>query len=171
MATRHDFQIDDEPYSVSVDAVGGGLRVSVDGGAPVEIAAPSVTAPALLTIMRGGEPIPVYVTREGRFLRVIVEGRSFLVRPGGAAGRPRNGAGSSDPLGQILAPLAGVAVDIRVAVGDHVEAHDVVVVIEAMKMQNEVQSPLAGTVTAVPVERGVRVEKSDLLVEYTPDEE
>ena len=64
----------------------------------------------------------------------------------------------------------GVAVEVRVAVGDRIEARQGVVVIEAMKMQNEVQAPHSGVVTAIHVERGARVERGEILVEYTPDE-
>ena len=116
-----------------------------------------------------GQPIPVYVAREGRNLRVVVEGRTFIVAPGGVAGRSRD-LGSTDPPGEILAPLAGVVVEIRVAVGARIEAREVVAVVEAMKMQNEVQAALGGTVTAIHAVRGERVDKGDLLIEYEPDE-
>ena len=112
-----------------------------------------------------------YVARDGRNLRVIVEGRSFLLAPPGAGGRERGVVGGAiDGPGRICAPLAGVVVDIRVAVGGRLAPRQAVVVIEAMKMQNEVQAPLAGLVTAIRCQQGVRVGKGDLLIEYTPDE-
>jgi biotin carboxyl carrier protein len=55
-----------------------------------------------------------------------------------------------------------------VAEGDALEPRQVVVVIEAMKMQNEVQAPLAGTVTRIRCEAGARIEKGDVVVEYSP---
>ena len=169
MATRHDFQLEGEPHTVSVDTVAGRMFVSVDGGEPVEVL-DVASSPGLVTIAHAGEAILVHVARQGRNLRVVVEGRTFVVRPGGAAGRPRGEGGLANPAGQILAPLAGVVVDIRVAVGDRIAPHDVVMVIEAMKMQNEVQATLDGTVTAVHPARGVRVDKGDLLIEYDPTE-
>ena len=142
--------------------------MAVDGGAPLEVDAGFVI-PGLLFVVRAGQLVPVYVARAGRNLRVVVEGRTFLVAPGGVAGRPRD-TGGTDPPGEILAPLNGVVVEIRVAVGDHIEAREVVAVVEAMKMQNEVQAALRGTVTAIHAIRGARVDKGDLLIEYTLDE-
>ena len=169
MATRHDFQLEGEPHTVAVDTIGGRMLVSVDGGEPLEVGG-AAAAPTLVSVMRGAEAIPVYLTRQGRNLRVLVEGRAFLVRPGGAGGRARGEGGLVDPPGQILAPLAGVLVDIRITIGGRLVPGEVVMVIEAMKMQNEVQATLAGTVTAINATRGERVEKSDILVEYDPDE-
>ena len=77
--------------------------------------------------------------------------------------------GGDDPPGKVSSPLAGVVVSINVAVGDHVEAGAVLAVVEAMKMQNEVHAPRAGTITALRVEAGARCERGDLLLEYDPD--
>ena len=59
-------------------------------------------------------------------------------------------------------------VEIRVAPGDVIEAGTTVVVLEAMKMQNEVHIPLDGAVTAVHVEARDSVEQGQLLIEYEP---
>jgi pyruvate carboxylase subunit B len=112
------------------------------------------------------------VSRQGQGYRVMVDGRSFDVTPVGAGGRQRGAVGgASDPPGKVSAPLAGVVIEVRVAVGDTVTTGQSLVVIEAMKMQNEVQAPRPGTVTAIRCEKGGRVERGELLVEYdvTPD--
>lgn len=64
----------------------------------------------------------------------------------------------------IKAPLPGVITDIKVAVGDQVNAGDTVVVLEAMKMANNLQAEKAGTVTAVCVKIGESVMEDDALV-------
>ena len=51
----------------------------------------------------------------------------------------------------MISPLPGVIIDIRVKVGDKVKTGDVVAVLEAMKMENEIQSEYDGTVTSVNV--------------------
>lgn len=153
-----------------VDESGDRLALTVDDSPPVEVDVTTSGVPGLFSIIRDGVPSRAYVTREGRNLRVVVDGRTFVL--GAAGGGRERGAsgGAGDPPGKITAPLAGVAVDVRVQPGDRIEARQAVVVIEAMKMQNEVQAPHGGVVTAVHAERGVRVEKGGLLVEYAPDE-
>ena len=64
----------------------------------------------------------------------------------------------------IKAPLPGVITDIKVAVGDEVQAGDTVIVLEAMKMANALQAEKAGRVTAICVKVGESVMEDDALV-------
>jgi acetyl/propionyl-CoA carboxylase alpha subunit len=75
-------------------------------------------------------------------------------------------AASAGPVGPapILAPMPGMIVRVSVKVGDRVEAGQGVVVIEAMKMENELRATAAGTVRRVEVAPGTAVEKGALLV-------
>ena len=113
-----------------------------------------------------GQPTRAYVARDGRDFRVTVQGRTFLIAAAGGGKRGRAVGGASDPPGKITAPLAGVLIEARVAVGDPIEAGQAVLVIEAMKMQNEIQAPLGGTVTAIHFAAGDRVEKGGVVLEY-----
>jgi pyruvate carboxylase subunit B len=72
-------------------------------------------------------------------------------------------AGPAGPA-PIVAPMPGLIVRVSVAVGDRVEAGQGVVVMEAMKMENELRATSAGTVTAVEVSPGNAVEKGAILV-------
>lgn len=80
-------------------------------------------------------------------------------------------AGSSGKRKQASAPgdvstsMPGNIVDVLVKVGDVVKAGQAVLISEAMKMETEVQAPIAGTVTAVHVAKGDRVNPGDVLVE------
>ena len=64
----------------------------------------------------------------------------------------------------VLSPLAGVIHKLSVEVGSTVEEDDVLLVIEALKMENEIFAPSAGTVKEVRVKKGDKVEEDDLLV-------
>ena len=64
----------------------------------------------------------------------------------------------------VKAPLPGVITDILVSVGDEVKVGDTVVVLEAMKMANNLQAEKAGKVTAVCVKIGESVMEDDALV-------
>jgi biotin carboxyl carrier protein len=59
--------------------------------------------------------------------------------------------------------MPGKVVRLLVSVGDHVEVGAGIVVVEAMKMQNEMKSPKAGTLAALPVEVGATVNAGELL--------
>jgi 3-methylcrotonyl-CoA carboxylase alpha subunit len=65
----------------------------------------------------------------------------------------------------IAAPMPGNVLAVRVAEGDEVEAGQVLVVLEAMKMENNVPSPVAGTVARVLVAPGQQVQRAETLVE------
>jgi acetyl/propionyl-CoA carboxylase alpha subunit len=75
-------------------------------------------------------------------------------------------AASAGPTGPapILAPMPGLIVRVNVNVGDKVEAGQGIVVMEAMKMENELRATGAGVVSSVEVVAGTAVEKGALLV-------
>ncbi len=65
--------------------------------------------------------------------------------------------------------MPSVVVDVRVGVGDRVEADQILAVVEAMKMELAVRAPFAGTVTAVAVRSGQRVALEAPLITVDPD--
>ena len=68
----------------------------------------------------------------------------------------------------IVAPMPGMVVKVEVSEGDRVEAGEGVVIVEAMKMENELRSTGAGVVTRVHVREGDAVEKDQVLVDLAP---
>jgi len=73
--------------------------------------------------------------------------------PGAAAGR-----------GDILAPLPGLILKLLVKEGDQVREGQTVAIMEAMKMENEIESPFNGTVSSIPVKQGETVLENALLM-------
>ena len=65
--------------------------------------------------------------------------------------------------GSLLAPMPGTVVSVAVEAGQQVEAGDVVLVLEAMKMQHRVSAPHAGTVTEIDVKPGQQVAAGEVL--------
>jgi len=80
------------------------------------------------------------------------------LRGGQSAGTPLDGTA------QIVAPMPGKVVRVLVEAGAEVEAGAGLVVVEAMKMQNEMKSPKAGKVSSVNVTTGATVNAGDVLV-------
>ncbi len=64
---------------------------------------------------------------------------------------------------QITAPMPGTILDVKVSAGQAVKSGDVLMILEAMKMENEIMAPKDGTVTAVSVSKGAAVESGTLL--------
>src|SRR5205807_8872034 len=69
----------------------------------------------------------------------------------------------TDKAARIIAPMPGKVVRVLVEIGDQVEAGAGIVVVEAMKMQNEMKSPLAGTVVTLNVSAGITVNAGEVL--------
>ncbi len=64
---------------------------------------------------------------------------------------------------EINAPMPGNVLDVKVKVGDKVENGTPVIVLEAMKMENDVVSPVAGTVASISVKKGDTVDSGTLI--------
>ena len=77
------------------------------------------------------------------------------------AEKPAAPAASGKP---VVAPLPGTINDIKVKVGDKVNAGDTVIILEAMKMQNNIEAETSGTITSVNVNKGDAVMEGDTLV-------
>jgi biotin carboxyl carrier protein len=75
-------------------------------------------------------------------------------------------ASGSDSLKEIKAPMPGLILDLKVAPGDIVKKGDVVLILEAMKMENSIKSPGDGVVKEVKVSLKQSVEKNQVLIQF-----
>jgi biotin carboxyl carrier protein len=78
--------------------------------------------------------------------------------------RARSSAGASHGRQDIVAPMPGKVVRVLVSVGDAIEAGQGLIVVEAMKMQNEMKSPKAGRVVEIKTKDGATVAAGEILV-------
>jgi biotin carboxyl carrier protein len=110
-----------------------------------------------VTLVAGVEPGTLNVRVDGAPVAVCVNGRRRL-------GRKDEGAlaGGSGPL-RVVAPMPGKIVRVLVRTGEAVQARQALVVIEAMKMENELRAPGAGMVADIQVRDGQSVEAGALL--------
>ena len=106
-------------------------------------------------------------------LKITVNGVAYDVQVeevGGSASAPVATAPKAAPAaaptsGEPLnCPMPGTIISVNVSVGQQVKLGDVVVVLEAMKMENEIKAPKDGTITSVNVNKGDAVESGTLLV-------
>lgn len=84
---------------------------------------------------------------------------------GSASSAPISSSEGSPGSGGIIeAPIAGNVFDLKVSVGDKVQAGQVVMILEAMKMENEITADWPGTVTEIKVNKGSTVNAGDPLI-------
>jgi acetyl-CoA/propionyl-CoA carboxylase biotin carboxyl carrier protein len=130
-----------------------------------------------MTTARAGAS-PPSAGEVARNVAVEVDGRRYDVRvwlpepaatsaAPAAAGRPRGGSSTATSAGtgagRVLAPMQGTIIEVLVAVGDTVQPGGALCVLEAMKMENEVDAERSGTVTEVRVSAGDNVSAGDIL--------
>ncbi len=128
------------------------------------------------------------LTEDGARILIRRQVEALIVQPGRSLGRVRRGAGAlgreSAQSGSaqaaesgiaIIAPLTGVfyaspspASPPFVAVGDTVQAGQVVSIVEAMKVFNEIKAEISGTVTAIVAQNGDLVQKGEALLRVKP---
>lgn len=141
---KYNFRINGHDYQVDVNSVEGGIAdVTVNGTDYKVELADAVPAPA----QQAARPAPQTVSTG-----------TPAVTPASQATAPAvQTATASAPKGKgevVSAPLPGVILDIKVKVGDVVKAGQTVAVLEAMKMENEIEATASGTVTAVNAGKG-----------------
>ena len=125
----------------------------------------------------GEEQRPFYVSVDGIAEEVIVETLSEIEVGGGksSSGKKKKAAVTSSGRprpsheGCVTTAMPGSIVEVKVKAGDKVNAGDAVLVIEAMKMENEIQAPKSGVVVAVHVKKGDTVTPDESLLEIQPE--
>ena len=96
----------------------------------------------------------VYVQQAGApYTAQVIDARKAALHLGHGAG-----------VGMVTTPMPGVVVRVLVQEGDQVSEGDVLVVVEAMKMENDFKSPISGVVAQVAVQTGDALESNALLV-------
>ena len=159
----------------------GKLALSIDGRTEeLEVAAES----GALRVRLGDQwhAVELQATNQSGLYSLLIDGRSWEIfareRPGGyellignrvydvEVGRGRRAAVPDTVAGAwaLVSPMAGQVIEVRVAEGDEVEAGQPLVVVESMKMNNELTAARAGTVHDLQAQPGQRVEKGKVLL-------
>lgn len=159
-----EIQIAGRRREVEVAREGSRLRVRLDGR---DLAADAVeVATGTYSILLDGQSFEVRVQPEpGGRLRVQTYGEEFPVvvhDPRVWRGK-RGGVLEAAGRQQLTAPMPGKVVRVLVTAGDKVEAGQGLLVVEAMKMQNEIRAPKSGTVERILVSEGQNVTSGHTL--------
>jgi len=146
---------------VQIERTDGGFLVEVDGRRFVVDA--HKLEDDFYSILTEGRSYEVSVEprRDGYFVRHGAAERRVILTDPGRRARAEHGVGAGPA--EILSQMPGRVVRVLAEVGDRVEADQGLVVIEAMKMENEITAPKAGTVTRIAVTPGQTVESGTVL--------
>ena len=144
--------VDGDPVEADLGRVGDGpVRSLLVDGASYRVAA-SASGGGVWDLHLGGR----------RVRAAVVDERTRAIRA-----MTGNGAAALGPR-PVLAPMPGLVVRVEVAEGDTVRAGQGVVIVEAMKMENELRAEASGVVRRVHVREGEAVEKDQVLIELAP---
>jgi biotin carboxyl carrier protein len=162
---QYEVEVAGRRRQVVVTRTGDAFAVTVDGHTRhVDVA--RIGAHTLSLIMDSVWPADTSITadRARGQLTVHVAGMAVPVALNGRRryGRKDDGAGSGPQ--RLAAPMPGKVVRVPVAVGDSVRARQPVMVVEAMKMENELRASRDGTVAEIHVREGMSVEAGALLI-------
>ena len=120
-----------------------------------------------------GTEFDVDIEMEGGIWTATVEGRTFKIEvpdSGPVVKKKRSQGGKKKKSGTVSANIPGKIVTIEINEGDVVEEGQVILILEAMKMQNEIQAPISGTVSSVTCEEGQSIEANVPLVVIEPND-
>jgi biotin carboxyl carrier protein len=151
-----------------LEQANGRTEVRVDGAlVPVETS----EADGATHVLVGGRVVDLWLEVDGEHVRVAT-GDGLRLRARVASEPSAPDAGANDPApatARVRAPMPGRVVKLLVAPGARVEAGAPVIVVEAMKMENELCAETGGVVCAVRAREGQLVDAGATLVEITGD--
>ena len=161
--------VTDENLFIAAACKDGNLDKGIDfllGKGTISVNKKSASEQAQTTASSGGNEYTVTVN--GKKYAIAFEGQKATVNgklydysvKEGIEATPVS-AGDGTP---VKAALPGVVLKVQVAAGDQISEGDVLLVVEAMKMETEIKSPVSGTVNSVNVELGDKVKTGDVLV-------
>ncbi len=168
---KYHVELDGETVTVQiVERAGGVFAVHPDlaGGAetPVELA--PVRSDGSYSLLIGTAQLPMVASGTNDDLTMILGAETWhcaVMDERESLARAAEGAGGARQGGGVLrSVMPGIVRDVRVAVGDDVERGTPLLILEAMKMENEIRADAAGTVTVVHVAAGMAVAKGDPLI-------
>lgn len=158
----------DRVFKIAVDERDGLYRLTVDGQSTT-VDVTSIRDRSHLSLLIDNHSYEAIIDRDGEFYQVVVCGEEFRVlvedeRIKKSVGTRRSFEDKLDM--SIHAPMPGIVVSIDVSRGDRVKKGDCLLVLEAMKMRNELKSSRDGIIKDILVQAGHTVAKGSVLLTY-----
>ena len=141
-------------------------------GTPYAVDLASIDGTSFFSLLIGTRSYEVYVDRQKDVYYIMIEGDRYEVRVEDERLRQLRSLGGAkhEEAGEaaVVAPMPGLVVAVLVEEGQHVKLGDGVVILEAMKMENEIRAPRDGVVKSVRVSPGQTVNQNDVMVQLGP---
>ncbi len=162
----HVIRIGDSIYEVTVTPGEDGTLLVTSQGENWQVVPDVLDGGPFYVFRVNGTRVPVAAELQGTEYSFVIQGsyRVAEVLPRLLMGAGRSGEGGEGGTLTIKAPMPGVVKDVYVIPGQAVEKGERLLVLEAMKMNNEVRSPRAGEVREVAVTPGQRLNKGDVML-------
>jgi biotin carboxyl carrier protein len=134
----------------------------------LEVDLAAVSGQPLYSLIVNGESFEGYVYPDEQRWQVLLMGRSYSVNIEDEREKQlRASEADLTSLGReftLKAPMPGLAVAVLVSEGQQVEKGQILVILESMKMQNELRAPFAGTVARLRIKPGISVQQKQILL-------
>ncbi|UCH84274.1 MAG: hypothetical protein JSW50_00885 [Candidatus Latescibacterota bacterium] len=161
---EYEFLYNGESHSVSVEEKGGVYKVTL-GDRVYEVNA-SMISPDELSMIVEGRSVRAFSARNDGERVVCIGGVQWVLGdPAGEEGAGGTGSAGGTGDGMITTPMPGKIVEVHVEVGDVVEKQQPLLVLEAMKMQNDILSDVNGVVKKIHFSPGDQASFGEPLVE------
>jgi acetyl/propionyl-CoA carboxylase alpha subunit len=158
---QYSYEYNGETYTVNLERQPDGKLKATIGETEYLLTASQIASGGWLMQMNGERFLAHTATdKEARY--VHLNGTQFKLEKSDVWRRRGKGASSS---GDLTADMPGQVIDVRVAEGDTVQAGDVLVVLEAMKMEIRITAPHDGTVVRVFVQKGAVIDRGQHIIE------
>jgi biotin carboxyl carrier protein len=156
--------VNDEEFVIEIDHED---RILVNGE-PYDIDFQQMPEAGVASLLLNHRSLEAYVEEREDAWEVLIQGELYMVQvEDERAHRLSQARGTATAVtgeATVNSPMPGIIIAVPVAEGDEVEKGDKVIILESMKMENELTAPRAGVVTRVHVAAGASVEKGQVLV-------
>ncbi len=158
---KYQYTVKGVDYEVEIQDIEGNIANVTVNGIPFEVEMKQPVKAGKQKVKLSGE-----LTKELAAHHQPLRARSHLrICKFRSKQRPNRTCRQLQPTGKpVVAPLPGTINEIKVKVGDKVNTGDTVVILEAMKMQNNIEAETSGTITSINVNKGDAVMEGDTLV-------
>lgn len=165
------FNIDQETYKIEIDSKDGKYLIKL-GGKQYHVDSQPISENCL-SLLVDGKAYTVFVVEDKTKKYISVQGEQFCIEETESEAETRSvaEAGTFKGIPTISSPMPGKIVKILVGEGDKVRKGQGLVIVEAMKMENEIRSPSAGIVKKINFKEGNLVDTADPIIELEPEEE
>ena len=149
---KYQYTVKGIDYEVEIQDIEGNIANVTVNGIPFEVEMKQPVKAGKQKVKLSGEQKESAPTTTSTATDTPAATTTAATKPAAATGKP------------VVAPLPGTINEIKVKVGDKVNAGDTVVILEAMKMQNNIEAETSGTITSINVNKGDAVMEGDTLV-------